>query len=463
MPLLLISSYLEREGFSFDLESYQQELATHRELSRTGIKDKKVDKMLTLLNDLEPTQFVGYQQLHCQAAITKILHKQDGDHQQCEQAEAGMEIVFLTATTPFYAEAGGQVADRGVATTAEATCEVTDVQKKNNYILHFAKVTAGKLRVGEQLDLSVDQEHRLLVRRNHSLTHLVQAALRQVVGKHIVQKGSYVDAQKFRFDFQQPQALTGEQLAEVEQLVNRWIWANLPRVSETMSYRDAVQRGALFMLGENYQEQVRVISFGAGMDSVSIELCGGTHVESCGEIGMLRFISESSIAKGVRRIEGVSGKAALLSFQQDAELLRQASRALNVSRTELLERIKQLKTKPAPVATTMMSEVKFTTAEQQLSVCVGQAAEAKALRSLCNASAHDITAVFSLAADSFSIAIAVQTEAVAANEILQNFFSQVAGRGGGKRQYAQGGGKIAGQQLSSLLDAFKQTLLAMHV
>lgn len=463
LPLLLISSYLERAGFSFDLESYQQELATHRELSRTGVKDKKVDKMLTLLNDHKPTQFVGYQQLHCQAVVSLLLHKQGEDYQPCVQAEAGMEVVFLTASTPFYAEAGGQVADCGVAKTAEATCEITDVQKKNDYILHFAKVTAGRLKVGEKLDLAVDRKHRLLVRRNHSLTHLVQAALRQVIGKHIVQKGSYVDAQKFRFDFQHPQALTGEQLAEVEALVNRWIWANLPRASETMPYRDAVQRGALFMLGENYQDQVRVISFGMDKDAVSVELCGGTHVDSCGEIGMLRFTSESSIAKGVRRIEGVSGEAALVSFQQDAELLRQASRALNVGSAELLERIKQLKTKPVPAATTMLSEDKFTTAEQRLSVCVGQAAEAKALRPLCNSSSYDITAVFSVAADSFSIAVAVQTEAVAADKILQNFFTQVDGRGGGKRKYAQGGGKIAGLNLSALTTAFKQTLLAMHV
>ncbi|MDE3268809.1 MAG: alanine--tRNA ligase [Pseudomonadota bacterium] len=477
LPLLLISSYLEREGFSFDLAAYKQEFTTHRELSRTGVKNKQTDQVLGLLGDLPATEFVGYQQLQCQSPLTKILRKQRDtqgcEYEQCTEVTAATEIIFLTASTPFYAEAGGQVADRGVATMVGAAattatelveCQITDVQKKNNHILHFAKLTKGKLTVGAQLDLRVDKEHRLLVRRNHSLTHLVQAALRQVVGKHIVQKGSYVDAQKFRFDFQQPQALTSEQLATVEQLVNRWIWANLPRVSATMAYREAVAQGALFMLGENYQEQVRVISFGAGKEAVSVELCGGTHVESCGEIGMLRFSSETSIAKGVRRIEGVSGEAALLAFQQDSDLLRQASRALNVNRHELLERIKQLKTKPAPVANTMMmSETTFATTSKQLSVCIGQAADTKALRQLCNNSKHDITAVLSVADDSFAIAIAVATESIAANEILQSFFAQVAGRGGGKRNYAQGGGKTAGQTFASLAAVFKQTLLAMPV
>ena len=464
LPLPMISNYLRRHGYSFDAKAYTQQVATHRNISRSGRKDKEIDAILQLLQATPATVFVGYQQLEQSATALQLLQNTaEGTIQAVEEVTVvDAEFLLVADTTPFYAEAGGQVGDSGKGKANSAVFVITDVQKKNDYYLHYAKLTAGCLRRGEAIELHVDAERRKLVRRNHSLTHLLQGALRKTIGTHIAQKGSYVDEHKLRFDFQHDKALQTDEIQAVERLVNSWIWQDLPRRTETIPYRAALERGALYMLGENYQDKVRVISFG----EVSVELCGGTHVQSTGEIGMLRIISETSIAKGVRRIEGISGHTALHAFQNDSQHLQQACIALNTRSDNLLARIKQIQTKHShPAPQKIQTQNEYTSEKQNLTVCIAHVeGDAKALRQLCNERKHDITAMCLVAKDSYSIAVATRTATgTSARLILQKLFARMSGKGGGKDDYAQGGGKIAGLSFSALADAFKQTLQELHL
>ena len=458
LPLEIISVYLERRGFSFNDTNYEGEVAKHRQVSRAGQKERGVDTLLSLVQGVPTTEFLGYQHLQATSAVLALI----AGEEKVNTVQGEAEFFFVIAATPFYAEAGGQVGDRGTAKTAQATLQVLDVQKKDDIYLHRARLTAGTLQVGEQLELQVDETRRLAIRRNHSVTHLVQSALRNTLGTHIAQKGSYVDEHKFRFDFQHDKAMTQAECHAVEAQVNDWIWQNFPRTTEVLPYTEAIKKGALFMPGENYHEKVRTVSFG----TESVELCGGTHVEATGEIGLVQIISEASIAKGIRRVEGVTGHVALQAQQQTATLLQQACELLTVGRNGLLERITKLKAKPSQVTTERKKstdELSFKTASQQHAACIAQLdgeAEAKELRTACTEklTTNAIVVLLSLQSDTYRIAIAA-TQKLSARAVLANFFKQVEGRGGGKDNFAQGGGKkSAAQDYTALRDTVRQIL-----
>ena len=312
--------------------------------------------------------------------------------------------------------------------------------------------------------LQVDEARRLAIRRNHSVTHLVQSALRHTLGTHIAQKGSYVDEHKFRFDFQHDKAMTRDECHAIETQVNSWIWQNLTRATAVLPYQEAIKKGALFMPGENYHEQVRTVSFG----TASVELCGGTHVEATGEIGLMQIISEASIAKGIRRVEGVTGKVALHAQQQTSVLLQQACELLTVGRDGLLERITKLKAKPSKAASVQASPTRtlsFKTSQQQHLACIAQLegeAEAKALRTACSTqlNSHAIAVLFNVQADTYRIAIAA-TPKLSARAVLTAFFQHIEGRGGGKDNFAQGGGQTS-QGYTMLRDTVQQVLNELY-
>ena len=441
LPRQIIEVYLARRGYRFSAAQYAAEVEQHRQISRRQNKERDVDTTLQMLRGIPATKFVGYQQLH---ADTQILMLITSDAQaQVESLHGEAEFFFVTDTTPFYAEAGGQVGDRGTLTNGSGTVTVLDVQKKDDIYLHRARVK-GSIRVGTRVRLEVDATRRLAIRRNHSVTHLVQSALRNKLGTHIAQKGSYVDEHKFRFDFQHDQAMTLDECQAVEAQVNSWIWQNIQRTTEVLPYTEAVKKGALFMPGENYHERVRTVSFG----TASVELCGGTHVDATGEIGLMQIVSETSIAKGIRRIEGVTGQVALRAQQQTAALLQQACELLTVGRDGLLERITKLKAKPSKssaVKKTATDILRFQTAQQQHAIYIAQLAgevEAKELKNTCIEQLADcaVAVLFNLQADTYRIAVAAR-EKLSAREILASFLKQVEGRGGGKDNFAQGGGK----------------------
>lgn len=455
LPLEIICVYLERRGFSFNDADYEREVTKHKQVSRAGQKERGVDTLLSLVQGVPATDFLGYQQLQATSEVLALIVAEE----KVSAVQGEAEFFFIVASTPFYAEAGGQVGDSGTAKTAQASLQVLDVQKKDDIYLHRARLTAGTLRVGEQLALQVEAARRLAIRRNHSVTHLVQSALRNTLGTHIAQKGSYVDEHKFRFDFQHDKAMTQAECHAVEAQVNDWIWQNLARTTEVLPYNDAIKKGALFMPGENYYEKVRTISFG----TESVELCGGTHVESTGEIGLMQIVSEASIAKGIRRVEGVTGRVALQAQQQTAMLLQQACELLTVGRDGLLERITKLKAKPSKVATTRKQathELSFKTTKQH-AACIAQLegeVEVKELRTACleKLNGNAIAVLFNLQDDAYRIAIAAAPK-LSARAVLADFFKHIEGRGGGKDNFAQGGGKKT-QDYDALRDTVRQVL-----
>ena len=436
LPLDIIKSYLDRYGYTFSEQQYQQEIAQHRAVSRAGQKNKEVDTMLHAVQGLDKTVFVGYQQTTNEAQVIALLR----DGEQLSEVNDGDEFFLVVDSTPFYAEAGGQVGDCGTAQGGDARLEILDVQKKDDVYVHRAKLIDGCLTMGDSLHLVIDNNRRLAIRRNHSVTHLLQSALRKVVGTHVAQKGSYVDDHKFRFDFQHDCPVTDQQIQTIEQCVNEWIWQNFPRKTEVIPYEQAVQRGALFMLGENYREVVRTVSFG----EVSIELCGGTHVESTGEIGLMRVANETSIAKGIRRIEGVTGQRALSSLQKDVALLRSACELLTVGNAQLIERITRLKSKKPQTTNQgkIITETQFTNNSKTTTVIHLADVDGKELKTIAVKKLADNNMVFVFAIDqknNYRLAIASNDQS--AKDLLSSFFKQVDGRGGGKDSFAQGGGK----------------------
>ncbi len=285
----------------------------------------------------QKVDFRGYQSLNSNASALAVFD-QNGDELEALQGDRLQGVVVLDQTS-FYAESGGQVGDTGVLTSDKATFQVTDTQVSGDQFLHIGYLESGVINIGDALTASVDKPARGQTKANHSATHLLHAALRHVLGSHVQQKGSLVNSEKLRFDFAHSGAISDLELQQIEQLVNEQIRANTVVGTELLNYDEAVEKGAVALFGEKYGDEVRVLSMG---DGFSMELCGGTHVNQTGDIGLLKIVSESGIAAGIRRVEAVTGEAALQLVQADQNLLTQMSQALKVSRSELSSRLGQL-------------------------------------------------------------------------------------------------------------------------
>jgi alanyl-tRNA synthetase len=295
-----------------------------------------------------PTIFCGYEQENGQSTIVTLLR----DGEPVEQARAGQTIELVSGETPFYGRAGGQVGDTGFIRGPEGVVRVEDTLKPGGtLIVHRGRVTEGTVSVGQQVDLEVDSGRRQAVRLNHSATHLLHHALRQVLGPHVAQKGSEVSPTQLRFDFSHFEAMTDEQLQRVEQLVNDEIRANAASRTDVTDYDTARDAGAMALFGEKYGDQVRVVRIGRE----SIELCGGTHTKRTGEIGLFRISAEEALAMGVRRIVATTGSGALEHDQRLQRQLRAAAQSLKVGMNDVVERIaklqEQLKAREREVAT----------------------------------------------------------------------------------------------------------------
>ncbi|MCU0663795.1 MAG: alanine--tRNA ligase [Myxococcota bacterium] len=308
-------------GFAIDEEGYKEAEEKHRQVSGAGkIGDAAIaDVYSDLLERLGPTEFMGYETLESSAQIIALVQEGRG----VEQARAGDAVEIILSRTPFYGEQGGQVGDRGQLVGATAQVTVLDAAKPvGDLIVHRGKVVQGGLRVGDSIQAQVDVAHRHGIARHHTATHLLHAALREVLGQHATQKGSYVTAKGLRFDFAHFEAMTLEQLGEVERRVMELIVANHPVDTATTSYDEAKRAGAMALFGETYGEKVRLVT----VSEASKELCGGTHVSTSGSIGAFFVTSETGIAAGVRRIEAVAGLEALSWVsEQRSELLKVAA------------------------------------------------------------------------------------------------------------------------------------------
>ena len=332
-PIDLTKEILEEKGLTADEEGYTKEMDEQREKARAargGSKYMGADETVFHKIDRDfHTEFVGYDTFECDSEISFIAT----ENELIENAGCGDEIYYIVSDkTSFYAESGGQVGDVGTITTAGGKCEVLDTQKVvAGKIAHKIKVVEGAVSVGQKAHFAVDKKTRWGVMRNHSCAHLLQAALREVLGEHVHQAGQLVDADRLRFDFSHFDSMTAEEKMKVEVLVNTYILEALDIKVEEMPIDEAKKLGAMALFGEKYGETVRVVTMGDGDETASIEFCGGTHLDNTSRIGLFKIISESSVASGVRRIEAVTGRGVLKLLREHINTSRQAAEALKLS------------------------------------------------------------------------------------------------------------------------------------
>lgn len=330
-PVDLTADICRERKVEVDLAGFEIAMNRQREMARASGKFKVA---ADLRYEGVQTQFEGYEHLSTQSQVTGLYV----DGTSVKTIASDQEAVVVLDKTPFYAESGGQVGDMGDLRTTSANFSVTDTQKIQSHVFgHQGVLQNGTLSVGDVITAEVDKTHRQNTIRNHSATHIMHKALRMVLGDHVQQRGSLVDDQKTRFDFTHDSALTAEQLTQVENIVNAEVLANEPVASQLMSYDEAVSGGAVALFGEKYEDQVRVLDIG-----FSRELCGGTHVQRTGDIGLFKIISEGGVAAGVRRIEAITGKNALAWVQQHEAMLQQVANSLRTQPEKISERLTQL-------------------------------------------------------------------------------------------------------------------------
>ena len=332
-PTDLTADIARERAFSIDMDGFEEEMEAQRERARAA---SHFDAAAT--SDLEldfETDFTGYDSLTCEGEVLTLVR----DGEQVNTAAVGDDVLIVLDRTPFYAESGGQAGDKGTMSASAVEISVTDTVKSGDTWLHRARVIEGEVSTGAKLTALVEQPGRDRTRLNHSATHLLHAALRKILGEHVNQRGSLVDAERLRFDFSHFEAVTGDQLREIEHLVNDEIRRNTLIETEVMDINAAHEKGAMALFGEKYSEEVRVLTMGEGF---SIELCGGTHASRTGDIGLFRIVSEQGIAAGVRRIEALTGDTALAEVDDTDDLLSATASLVKADRNSLAEKIHSL-------------------------------------------------------------------------------------------------------------------------
>ncbi len=335
-PIDLTMEMAADEGLSVDENAFQKLMKEQKERAREA--RKALGDLgwagVEFGKDVPATEFVGYDHSECDAKIVAIV----ADEELREEVAAGAEAVVVLDQSPFYAEMGGQVADHGTITADGVVFTVTDVQKnKGGKFMHYGHLAQGVLHVGDTVHAAIDMERRKAIQRAHSTTHLLDAALKKVLGDHVHQAGSLVEPDRLRFDFTHFEAISPEELRQVEELVNDAVLEGYPVVTEVLPIEEAKKKGAVAMFGEKYGETVRVVE----MSDFSVEFCGGTHVDNTAKAGPFRIKSESSVASGVRRIEATCGKLSLKAMESSQGVLSRAAQFLKTAPSGLLERMEQ--------------------------------------------------------------------------------------------------------------------------
>lgn len=339
-PVDLTADIIEKDGFAVDHDGFSEQMLKQQNLSRKAWKgsgEDAVDEIYkNLLNEGLKSEFVGYENFSAKGKVISLLH----DGGPVSRAEKGQEVEILFDRTPFYGESGGQAGDQGRGEGEDGTVFeiITTSKPLDGLIMHRARIVEGELRLNDECRLIVAQDERLATARHHSATHLLQAKLQKVLGDHVKQAGSLVTPDRLRFDFSHFSPVTEVELEEIEMLVNREIMTNRSVYTEETSMDEAIKKGAMAIFGEKYGDKVRMVSMG----EASIELCGGTHVDSTGEIGFCKIISETGIAAGVRRLEALAGVAAWSYVNQREKIMRQAATCLKGIPEELVERVERL-------------------------------------------------------------------------------------------------------------------------
>ncbi|MHB1233905.1 MAG: alanine--tRNA ligase [Burkholderiales bacterium] len=452
-PLDLTADVARERGFNVDFAGFEHAMQMQRERARAA---SKFQIGASVKFEGQATEFHGYDALDFSGRVL-ALYKEGA---QVSSIQAGDEAVVVLDRTPFYAESGGQVGDRGELNSADGTFQVNDTQKIQAEVFgHKGVLKIGKLSVGDDVEAHVDPVARQRAAWNHSATHLLHAALRKVLGNHVTQKGSLVDAQRTRFDFSHPQPVTAEEIQQIETLVNQAIRANHAVEVRRMKYDQAIKHGAMALFGEKYGDEVRVI----GMGDFSTELCGGTHVKRSGDIGLFKVVSEGGVAAGIRRIEAVTGDGALDYIQRQQQTLLDAAGALKAQPQEINQKIAQvldnvkslekelmrLKSKLAAAQGDDLSASAVDVNGAKVLAAEIDGADAKALREtldklkdklgsaaivLASREGGKVTLIAGVTAD--------LTAKVKAGELVNHVAIQCGGKGGGRPDMAQAGGTL---------------------
>jgi len=452
-PVDLTADVARERGLVVDLDGFEVAMEAQRARARASSKFSAVSDDFRL-DAYPPSEFLGYEQSHASARVIAILQNSAA----IDQLENGDQAIIILDHTPFYAESGGQVGDMGrIAIGEDTVFEVSDTQKQNEIYLHIGHLRSGELTVGDGVEAGIDEDFRRAVMLNHSATHLMHAALRQVLGDHVQQKGSLVDADKLRFDFSHYQPLEAAEITRIETLVNNQIRGNFETQAELMDMENARNTGAMALFGEKYGDVVRVLRIG----SDSVELCGGTHVLRAGEIGLFKVIYEGGIASGVRRIEAVTGEAAVNRFIEGESTLENAAQKLKANREDLLPRIEQLQASNRNLEK-QLDALKSKLASQTGGDLAAQAQDAggikvlaamldganvKTLRETVDQLKNKLAAAAIVLASHEGGKVTIiagvtkaETDRIRAGDLANHVARQCGGRGGGRPDMAQAGG-----------------------
>lgn len=337
-PVDLTEEYAAESGLTVDQEAFEKEMEAQRTRAREARKEEaSMQTQDGILTDITTeSEFIGYETLEKETMVETIIY----DGEMIDTVSAGKKVQLLLKETPFYAESGGQVADTGKLYNDQVEASVLDVQKApNGQHLHTVEITQGTLRKGATITAEVARESRLDIIKNHTATHLLHQALKDVLGEHVNQSGSLVESERLRFDFSHFGQVTEEEIEKIEHIVNEKIWRAIPVVIEEMQLEKAQEIGAMALFGEKYGDIVRVVQ----VDDYSIELCGGCHVQNTAEIGMFKIVSEGGVGAGVRRIEAVTGKRAYQYMNEQYRYLKEAGKRLKAKQLrEVPEKITSL-------------------------------------------------------------------------------------------------------------------------
>ncbi|WP_425928545.1 alanine--tRNA ligase [Pseudomonas sp. NyZ201] len=450
-PMDLTADIARERELSIDEEGFEREMEAQRERARSasafGLDYNSLVKV-----DVD-TEFLGYSATEGSAKIV-ALYK---DGQSVEQLGEGEEGVVILDRTPFYAESGGQIGDTGYLQAGAARFDVRDTTKTGGAFLHHGVIASGKLVVGAQVEARVDADVQKATALNHSATHLLHAALRQVLGEHVQQKGSLVNSQRLRFDFSHPEAVKPEQIKALEEIVNREIRKNSEVQTEETDIDTAKQKGAMALFGEKYGDSVRVLSMG----DFSVELCGGIHAKRTGDIGLLKIVSEGGVASGVRRIEAVTGAAALAYLNGAEEQLKEAAQLVKGSRDNLIDKLsavlernrqlekqlEQLQAKAASAAGDDLANSAVDVKGVKVLAARLDGQDGKALLALVdqlkNKLGRAVILLGSVHEEKVVLVAGVTkdlTGQLKAGDLMKQAAAAVGGKGGGRPDMAQGGG-----------------------
>ncbi len=476
-PADLTADIARERGLKVDMAGFQTEMEAQRARARAASQFKEGEQIdADVIAGLEPTEFLGYQHLTGVSAAVLAILTESGS---AETLQPGQTATIILNQTPFYAESGGQVGDTGQLTAGDAVFQVTDTQKVAGVFHgHAGTLAAGELSVGDIITADVDAARRGAIILNHSGTHLLHAALREVLGDHVEQKGSLVAPDRLRFDFSHFQPVTPDELRRIEQLVNREIRANAGADAAVMGYDDAIDAGAMALFGEKYGDEVRVIRFG----KFSVELCGGTHVDRVGDIGLLKVMSETGIASGVRRIEAVTGAGALDWIDDHQSRLAGIAEAVKSSVNDADTKVRQLVDRNRELEKEL-SSLRSKMASSSSDDLVDQASEIDGIKVVAakidGVNVGELRDMLDKLKDKLQSAAVVlgtvnngkvqlvagvtkaETGRIKAGELVNSVAEKVGGRGGGRPDMAQAGGDQPDQldsALSGVADWVQQKL-----